>query len=100
MVEGLVKLIKSFLQTPVNIGNPVEITLLELVKNVKHLIPQSSSVVIHNPLPQDDPNNCKPDITKALTAIMNFQWQPRVGLKEGLEKTIQYYKSQKYTDGE
>lgn len=66
MVEGLVKLMKSSLQTPVNIGNPVEITMLELVKNVKHLIPQSSSIVTHNPLPQDDPNKRKPDITKAI----------------------------------
>jgi UDP-glucuronate decarboxylase len=66
MVEGLVKLMKSSLQTPVNIGNPVEITMLELVKNVKHIIPQSSSVVTHNPLPQDDPNKRKPDITKAI----------------------------------
>jgi UDP-glucuronate decarboxylase len=72
---------------PVNIGNPKEFSMLELAKEVIDLT-GSRSKIVHRPLPQDDPRQRNPDISKARN-ILN--WKPKVGLEKGLEKTIRYF---------
>lgn len=73
---------------PVNLGNPVENTMLELAEAVLEHV-DSSSKLIHEPLPQDDPKQRCPDITKAKSIL---KWEPQVSLKEGLGKTVEYYR--------
>ena len=75
------------LMTPVNIGNPVEFTILELAEKV---IAQtgSKSKIIHKDLPQDDPQQRKPDIT---IAKRELAWEPKVSLEQGLKPTIAYF---------
>jgi len=72
---------------PVNLGNPVEFTILELANKVVELT-GSSSQIIFKPLPQDDPRKRKPDITLAREKL---DWFPQVQLEEGLKKTISYF---------
>ncbi|VVU95005.1 GDP-mannose 4,6 dehydratase [seawater metagenome] len=88
-VNGLINLMNSNYKLPVNIGNPQEITILTLSSKIIELT-KSNSKLIFEDLPQDDPTNRKPDITKAKN-ILN--WEPKVDLKEGLEKTIEYFKN-------
>jgi UDP-glucuronate decarboxylase len=75
---------------PVNVGNPKELTILQLSKIVKRLT-NSNSEIVANPLPQDDPKQRKPDITKAKEVL---GWSPEVALEDGLVKTIEYLKTQ------
>jgi UDP-glucuronate decarboxylase len=77
---------------PVNIGNPVENTMIELAQAVLELT-GSKSKLINVDLPKDDPKQRCPDITKA-KAILN--WEPKVDLKTGLMKTIEYYKATQF----
>jgi UDP-glucuronate decarboxylase len=72
---------------PVNLGNPTEFTIRELAELVIDLT-GSASVLVHRPLPADDPMQRKPDITRA---IEHLGWQPRIALREGLERTIAYF---------
>jgi len=89
LVEGLIRLMNSSdeLIGPVNLGNPAEFTIMELARKVIELT-GSASDVIYKPLPQDDPRQRKPDIA---LARKEFNWQPVVGLDEGLKKTIAYF---------
>ncbi len=87
-VNGLIKLMNSDYHLPVNIGNPYEITVLTLAKEIIKLT-NSESKIIYQTLPKDDPTNRKPDITKA-NNILN--WYPKVNLNDGLLKTIEYFK--------
>jgi UDP-glucuronate decarboxylase len=73
---------------PVNLGNPIEMTMLELAEKVL-AITGSDSRIVYEPLPSDDPIQRRPDITKAKESL---DWTPRVGLDEGLERTIAYFK--------
>jgi len=73
---------------PVNLGNPSEFTILELAENVIRLT-GSSSRIVFNPLPQDDPTQRRPDISKAKDLLC---WTPGMPLADGLVKTIQYFK--------
>jgi dTDP-glucose 4,6-dehydratase len=73
----------------VNIGNPVEFTILECAKAVLE-VTGSESKLIYVDLPVDDPTRRRPDITKARTLL---GWEPRVGLKEGLQKSLAFFKS-------
>jgi UDP-glucuronate decarboxylase len=94
LVEGMVKymaLKKRFLG-PLNLGNPQEKTILQLAEAILKLIPRSKSKIVYKPLPKDDPVKRKPDISQA-KKILN--WQPTVGLEEGLKKTIEYFRSGK-----
>lgn len=75
---------------PINLGNPVEFTMLELAQTVISLT-HSSSKLIHMPLPTDDPLQRKPDITLAKNKL---NWQPSIQLEEGLKKTIAYFAAQ------
>lgn len=90
MVEGLIKLMDSKKYIgPINLGNPHEITIKNLANKIKDLIIESSSKITYQDLPQDDPTKRKPDIDKA---IRNLRWNPLIGLEEGLNNTINYFK--------
>lgn len=74
---------------PVNLGNPVEFTILELAEDVIRLT-GSNSKIIHKPLPQDDPTQRQPDIAIAKRLL---NWEPKINLEEGLNRTIDYFKT-------
>jgi UDP-glucuronate decarboxylase len=89
LIEGLICLMQSQddLIGPINLGNPKEFTMLELANAVLELV-GSKSKVVHRPLPQDDPRQRRPDISKAQQML---NWKPHVPLMEGLTKTIAYF---------
>ncbi|MBK4722837.1 NAD-dependent epimerase/dehydratase family protein, partial [Azospirillum sp. YIM DDC1] len=91
LIEGMIRLMDSAPEVtgPVNIGNPGEFTMLELAELVVALT-GSRSVIEHRPLPQDDPKQRRPDITKAKALL---DWEPTIPLRDGLERTIHYFKS-------
>ena len=91
LINGFLKMmdIEEF-TGPVNLGNPAEFTILELAEHVIRLT-GSSSKVIHEVLPQDDPLQRRPDISLAREKL---DWEPQVGLEEGLQRTINYFKSE------
>jgi UDP-glucuronate decarboxylase len=90
LVEGFIRLMNADKQIigPINMGNPDEFTMLELAEKVLRLT-GSSSKLIHLPLPQDDPQQRQPDISKAKTLL---GWSLTVPLEQGLERTIAYFK--------
>tara|TARA_B110000037_G_C17089454_1_gene493396 strand:+ start:1036 stop:1977 length:942 start_codon:yes stop_codon:yes gene_type:complete len=88
MVDGLIKLMNNDKTTgPINLGNPHEITISDLAHKINDYLGKPSEIS-YKDLPQDDPKRRKPDITKAINYL---DWEPTVGLKEGLEKTIRYF---------
>lgn len=87
-VEGIYRLFKSDERMPVNIGNPNEFTVRQLAELVIELTGSKSSVV-SLPLPADDPKVRQPDITRAKTLL---QWEPTIQLREGLKRTIEYFR--------
>ena len=89
-VRGFLALVDSDQMGPVNIGNPVEFTMLELAETVVELT-GSSAGFVHEPLPSDDPKQRKPDIT---LARQHLDWEPTVPLRDGLVKTISYFAEQ------
>jgi dTDP-glucose 4,6-dehydratase len=84
LVEGLLRLLAVRFNFPLNLGNPKEFTVLELAHLVSGLIP-SKSRIIFKPLPEDDPRQRQPDVSRAKKVL---KWQPKVGLADGLTKTI------------
>ena len=88
-IEGIVKLSRTDEHTPVNIGNPVEWTIAECAQTVL-AVTGSKSRISYQPLPQDDPTQRKPDISKAQRL---FDWQPKVDLETGLKLSLDYFKS-------
>ena len=89
LVEGLVRLLRSDLEGPVNIGNPREATVLEIAEAVRALV-GSSSEIVFVPRPVDDPSVRQPDITLARTAL---GWEPQVGFEQGLARTVEWFRS-------
>jgi len=89
LIEGIVRLSKSDEHLPTNIGNPVEFTMLECAKEVLALVGSKSELTFLS-LPQDDPKQRKPDITKAKSLL---GWEPKVPLREGLAKSLDYFKA-------
>ena len=89
LVEGLYRLLLSDEEYPVNLGNPREMTILEFANAIRDLTGAGAGIV-HEPLPQDDPKQRQPDITKAKQVL---GWAPKVGLDEGMRKTVEYFKS-------
>ncbi|HHT9120187.1 MAG TPA: UDP-glucuronic acid decarboxylase family protein [Candidatus Hypogeohydataceae bacterium YC41] len=87
MVEGLYLLLLSNEHEPVNLGNPEEISILQLAREIIELA-SSRSKIVFKPLPEDDPRLRKPDISKAKRLL---NWEPKVGRREGLLKTIGYF---------
>ncbi|RCW29426.1 UDP-glucuronic acid decarboxylase family protein [Marinilabilia salmonicolor] len=90
LIDGMQRMMESRngFHGPVNIGNPNEFSMLELAKEVLDLT-GSKSKIIHKPLPEDDPTQRKPDISLAQKELNN--WEPRIQLREGLSKTIEYF---------
>lgn len=91
LIEGFIRMMNSddIVMGPINLGNPGEFTMIELAENVLRLT-GSSSKIIHMPLPQDDPKQRRPDITKAKA---HLGWEPKIPLEQGLVKTIAYFRS-------
>ena len=89
LIEGIYRLMMGDYSLPVNIGNPQEMTVLEFAQAIVRAT-GSRSRISYRPLPQDDPKQRKPDITKARTLL---KWRPVVPLKQGLTQTIRYFKS-------
>ncbi len=90
LIEGIWRLSQSNYKEPVNLGNPEEISILEFAKEIIELT-GSSSEIIFKDLPKDDPQVRQPDISKAREVL---DWQPEIDRKEGLEKTLSYFKEQ------
>ena len=90
LIAGIYKLLESDEHEPVNVGNPQEITILEFAERVRALVGTAAPIVFQ-PLPQDDPKQRCPDITKARRVL---RWEPKVGLEEGLRITYDYFRKQ------
>ena len=88
LVDGVVRLAESDLNDPVNIGNPAELTVLDIAHAIIAAT-GSTSRIVHHPLPVDDPRVRRPDITLARTRL---GWEPRVPLEDGLRATIDYFR--------
>jgi len=88
LVDGIYRLLLSDYALPVNIGNPAEITLKEFAEEVIALT-DTKGKIVYEPLPQDDPKQRQPDITKARTIL---GWEPKVDRHEGLKRTLAYFK--------
>jgi dTDP-glucose 4,6-dehydratase len=91
LVEGIHRLMQVSVNDPVNIGNPHEMTLLDLAKRIVR-VTGSTSEIVFGPLPEDDPKVRQPDITRARTLL---GWEPRVDTEEGLRLTIEWFKTRK-----
>lgn len=91
LIDGFTKLMfsDSSVTGPINLGNPTEFTMLELAQNVIELTNSKSEISFHE-LPQDDPKQRKPDITRANSIL---GWEPKVNLSEGLKRTIEEFKT-------
>lgn len=90
LVDGIYRLLLSEESGPVNIGNPSEITVLELANEILAMVPESKSKIIYNPLPQDDPKRRRPDITRAQQLL---GWEPKIDRAEGLATTLAYFRT-------
>jgi dTDP-glucose 4,6-dehydratase len=89
LIEGILLLSRSQEHLPVNIGNPDEWTILECAREVLTVTGSKSEIFFH-PLPEDDPARRRPDIVRARTLL---GWEPKIKLREGLEKSLEYFKS-------
>ncbi len=88
LIDGLILLMKHGTEIrPVNLGNPVEFTILELADTIRELVGTTVRIE-HRPLPQDDPTQRQPDITRAREVL---DWEPVVPLRTGLQQTIEYF---------
>ena len=90
LIKGMIKLMNSEIYTPVNVGNPHEFTILELAEKIKKIINPNLNF-IYKSLPEDDPMQRKPDISKA---INNLNWSPEIPLDEGIKITIDWFKKE------
>jgi dTDP-glucose 4,6-dehydratase len=89
LIEGIFRLLLSDVSDPMNIGNPAEITMLELAKEVIQLT-GSKSRLVFKPLPEDDPKVRQPDVSRAKRLL---HWEAHVSRKEGLKRTIEYFRT-------
>ena len=87
-IDGILRLSRSDEHFPVNIGNPIEFTILECAQQVI-AVTNSKSEIRYEPLPQDDPKQRQPDITKARTLL---GWEPNIGLQQGLQMSLDYFR--------
>ncbi|HXX17166.1 MAG TPA: UDP-glucuronic acid decarboxylase family protein [Candidatus Eremiobacteraceae bacterium] len=90
LIEGIYKLSQSDEHLPTNIGNPIELTILEFAERVRTHFPIAPKIIFE-PLPIDDPKQRRPDISKAKRLL---GWEPKIGLEEGLKTTIAFFKDQ------
>ena len=89
LVDGIIRLMLSSENDPINIGNPREMTIEEIARTIIRMT-GSKSQIVYRPLPTDDPKIRQPDITRARTLL---KWEPKVQLEEGLVKTIEYFRT-------
>jgi dTDP-glucose 4,6-dehydratase len=89
LVDGILRLAESKENDPVNIGNPHEMTIEEIATTIVRMT-GSKSKLVYRPLPEDDPKQRRPDITRARTLL---GWEPRVALEEGLARTLEYFRN-------
>ncbi len=90
LINGMIKMMEvdNFIG-PVNLGNPEEVSIKELAEEILSLIPESKSKIVYRKLPSDDPKQRKPDISLAREKL---NWEPKIKLKDGLKKTIEYFR--------
>jgi dTDP-glucose 4,6-dehydratase len=91
LVRGINLTMESDFHEPINLGNPQEMTILQIAKEIMELIPGTTSKIIHQPMPPDDPRVRCPDITRAKTIL---GWTPVIHRKDGLKKMIDFYRDQ------
>ncbi len=91
MIEGLYKLMLSDVHEPINLGNPQEMSILDFAKKIIELT-GSKSKIVYKSLPVDDPKVRRPDISKAKKLL---NWEPKISLEEGLNKTIEWFRKSK-----
>ncbi len=96
MVNGLIKLLESDISEPVNLGNPAEMSILQLAEKIIEMSGSASKLVFRD-LPEDDPKVRQPDSSRARNEL---GWEPKVPLEEGLQKTIKYFKENWKRDDE
>ncbi len=89
LVDGIIRLMESNLNDPVNIGNPTEMTIEDIARAIIRLT-GSKSQLVYRPLPEDDPKVRQPDITRARTLL---GWEPKVDLEDGLTRTLAYFRT-------
>jgi dTDP-glucose 4,6-dehydratase len=90
LVDGIYRLLHCEFSEPVNIGNPSELTVLELAKEIIAMVPGTRSTIAYEPLPQDDPRRRRPDITRAQTLL---GWNPTIDRADGLVRTLDYFRT-------
>jgi len=91
LVRGINLVMESDYYEPINLGNPDEVTIYQIAREILELIPGSTSKIVHQPMPPDDPRVRCPDITRAKQIL---GWSPVVPRKEGLLKMIEFYRDQ------
>jgi dTDP-glucose 4,6-dehydratase len=91
LVEGVVQMMGCDYNRPVNLGNPEEFTILELAEVVRELVDEHDTKIVFCPLPKDDPTRRRPDISRARQLL---GWQPNIRLRDGLERTVPYFRDQ------
>lgn len=89
LIDGFIALLESDVQTPVNLGNPDERTIMELAERIIELT-ESDSEISHRPLPPDDPMVRRPDISKANREL---GWEPTINLEEGIRRSLEYFEA-------
>jgi dTDP-glucose 4,6-dehydratase len=89
LVDGIIRLMLSDVNDPVNIGNPREMSIEEIARAIIKMTGATSKIV-YRPLPTDDPKIRQPDITRARSLL---GWEPKVPLEEGLVKTVEYFRT-------
>lgn len=88
MIKGIYRLMMSDYILPINLGNPDEMTILELAKYIKKITNSKSKIVFH-PLPENDPKTRKPDISRAKKIL---EWEPKINFEKGMEEFIEWFK--------
>ncbi len=96
LVDGLIRLSKSEEREPVNLGNPLELTILEFAERIRRLM-GSELELVFEPLPSDDPKKRRPDISKAKRVL---GWEPKVSLEDGLRETVEYFKAKVFANAQ
>ena len=91
LVAGLLLLLEKGDSRPVNLGNPVEMTLIQFADAVRKVVGKGGAVKSVRPLPENDPRQRRPDITRAKTLL---DWEPKVPLAEGLKPTVEYFRGE------
>ncbi len=90
LVDGIYRLLHVDFSEPVNLGNPSELTVLELAREIQGLVPNAQSTIVFHPLPQDDPRRRRPDIGRARHLL---GWEPTIERADGLRRTLDYFRT-------